>query len=278
MSDFIQLMTFPFLACLILTGIHSYLGIHVIKREVIFVDLSLAQIAALGASIALVLGHELDTPLSYWLSLGFTVVGAVVFAFSRSHKKLIPQEAVIGATYAVSASLLMLVLSLADEGDEHIREALIGKLLLVSDHEVLKMFLIYTTVGIFHYLCRKNFFLISENHEEAGKKLNIRFWDFLFYVSFGIVVTSSVKIAGVLLVFSFLVIPASCAFLFATTVRKQLLIGWSVGFLASIAGMAASYFFDLPTAPTIICILGAILYGSIFLKNAGSKPTLHETH
>ncbi len=267
MSDFIQLMTFPFLACLILTGIHSYLGIHVIKREVIFVDLSLAQIAALGASIALVMGHELDTPLSYWLSLSFTVVGAIVFSFSRFNKKLIPQEAVIGATYAVSASLLMLVLSLADEGDEHIREALIGKLLLVSDKEVLNMFMIYSVAGFFHFLFRKNFFLISESHEEAGKKLNLRFWDFLFYVSFGIVVTSSVKIAGVLLVFSFLVIPASCAFLFGKTVRKQLLIGWSIGFLASISGMAASYFFDVPTAPTIICILGAILYGSIFVKN-----------
>ena len=267
MSDFFQLMAYPFLACLILTGIHSYLGIHVIKREVIFVDLSLAQIAALRASIALVLGHELNTALSYWLSLSFTIVGAVVFAFSRFNKKLIPQEAVIGATYAVSASLLMLVLSLADEGDEHIREALIGKLLLVSDSEVLKMFLIYSTVGIFHFLCRKNFFLISENHEEAGKKLNLRFWDFLFYVSFGIVVTSSVKIAGVLLVFSFLVIPASCAFLFAQKIKKQLLTGWGISFLASISGMVTSYFFDLPTAPTIICILGAILYSSILVKN-----------
>lgn len=267
MHDFIELMTFPFLACLILTGIHSYLGIHVIKREVIFVDLSLAQIAALGASIALVMGHELDTPISYWLSLSFTIVGAIVFAFSRFNKKLIPQEAVIGATYAVSASLLMLVLSLADEGDEHIREALIGKLLLVSDKEVLKMFIIYSMVGIVHFIFRKNFFLISENHEEAGKTLNIRLWDFIFYVLFGLVVTSSVKIAGVLLVFSFLVIPASCAFLFGTVVKTQLIIGWAIGFAASILGMIASYFFDLPTAPTIICVLGAILYASIFIKN-----------
>lgn len=266
MSDFIHFMTYPFLACLILTGIHSYLGIHVIKREVIFVDLSLAQIAALGASIALVMGYELNSPLSYWLSLAFTVFGAVVFAFSRFDKKLIPQEAVIGATYAVSAALLILVLSLAKEGDEHIREALIGKLLLVSQGEVLKMFAIYSAVGIFHYIFRKNFFLISESHEEAGKKLNLRFWDFLFYVAFGIVVTSSVKIAGVLLVFSFLVIPASCSFLFGKTIKNQLLIGWAIGFTASALGMISSYVFDVPTTPTIICILGAILYTCIFLK------------
>ncbi len=266
MSDFIQFMMYPFLACLILTGIHTYLGQHVIERQVIFVDLSLAQIAALGASIALVMGHELSSPLSYWLSLGFTVVGAVVFAFSRLKKQLIPQEAVIGASYAVSAALLILVLSLADEGDEHIREALIGKLLLVTDMEVLKMFLIYAAIGAFHYIFRKKFFLISKSHEEASKQLNVRLWDFLFYVSFGIVVTSSVKVAGVLLVFSFLVIPAACSFIFSKTIKGRLFIGWMIGFLASAAGMAASYTWDLPTAPTVICLLGAVLYGSIFLQ------------
>ncbi len=271
MTDFIQFMMYPFLACLILTGIHTYLGQHVIERQVIFVDLSLAQIAALGASIALVLGHELSSPLSYWLSLAFTIIGALVFAFSRFKKQLIPQEAVIGASYAVSAALLILVLSLADEGDEHIREALIGKLLLVTDMEVLKMFLIYAAIGLFHYIFRKKFFLISKDHEEASKHLNVRLWDFLFYVSFGIVVTSSVKVAGVLLVFSFLVIPASCSLIFARTIKSRLIVGWAIGFLASAAGMAASYVWDLPTAPTVICLLGAVLYGSIFLKRGHSQ-------
>src|SRR3989338_84726 len=168
MSDLINLMTYPFFACLVLTGIHTYLGQHVIERQVIFVDLSLAQIAALGASIALVMGHELNTPLSYWLSLAFTIIGALVFAFSRLRKQLIPQEAVIGASYAVSAALLIVVLSLANEGDEHIREALIGKLLLVSQPEVLKMFLIYAAIGAFHFVFRKNFFLISRSHDEAA--------------------------------------------------------------------------------------------------------------
>ncbi len=269
MNDVLNFMLFPFLACLILTGIHTYLGQHVIERQVIFVDLSLAQIAALGASIALVLGHELNTPLSYWLSLVFTVAGAVVFAFSRFKKQLIPQEAVIGASYAVSAALLILVLSLADEGDEHIREALVGKLLLVSGPEVLKLFLIYSAIGIFHFVVRDKFFLISKDHDAAAQKLNVRLWDFLFYVSFGVVVTSSVKVAGVLLVFSFLVIPAACSVLFAQTIRRWLLVGWGIGFTASVLGMLASYFLDLPTAPAIICVLGAVLYLSIFIKNLG---------
>ncbi len=267
MSDFFGLMLYPFLACLVLTGIHTYLGQHVIERQVIFVDLSLAQIAALGASIALVLGHELNSPLSYWLSLGFTVAGALLFAFSRFRKQLIPQEAVIGASYAVSAALLILVLSLADEGDEHIREALIGKLLLVSNTEVLKMFLIYAVIGAFHFVFRKKFFMISANHEEAAKTINVRLWDFLFYVSFGIVVTSSVKIAGVLLVFSFLVIPAACSVLFARTIKSRLAVGWVIGFVGSIFGITGSYFLDVPTAPAIICVLGLVLYISIFIRN-----------
>lgn len=271
MSDFFSLMTYPFLACLILTGIHTYLGQHVIQRQVIFVDLSLAQIAALGASIALVLGHELSSPLSYWLSLAFTVIGALVFAFSRFRKQLVPQEAVIGASYAVSAALLILVLSLADEGDEHIREALIGKLLLVSGEEVLTMFLIYAAIGVFHYVFRKKFFLISKDHDEASKHLNVRLWDFLFYVSFGIVVTSSVKIAGVLLVFSFLVIPAACSILFANGIRSRLIVGWMIGLVASVVGMTSSYFFDLPTAPAVICVLGLVLYGALILKSVSAK-------
>ncbi len=271
MSDFFGLMTYPFLACLILTGIHTYLGQHVIQRQVIFVDLSLAQIAALGASIALVMGHELNSPVSYWLSLAFTVVGALVFAFSRFRKQLVPQEAVIGASYAVSAALLILVLSLANEGDEHIREALIGKLLLVSDMEVLKMFLIYAAIGIFHYVFRHKFFLISKDHDEASKHLNVRLWDFLFYVSFGIVVTSSVKVAGVLLVFSFLVIPAACSILFANTIKSRLMVGWMIGLAASMIGMTSSYFFDLPTAPAVICVLGLVLYLSLIAKNLAIK-------
>ncbi len=271
MNDFLSLMIYPFLACLVLTGIHTYLGQHVIERGVIFVDLSLAQIAALGASIALVMGYELNSPLSYWLSLAFTVAGALVFAFSRLKKQLIPQEAVIGASYAVSAALLILVLSLADEGDEHIREALVGKLLLVSQAEVIKMFLIYAAIGAFHFIFRKKFFMISKNHDEAAKHLNVRLWDFLFYVSFGIVVTSSVKVAGVLLVFSFLVIPASCSILFAQTTKARVLTGWAIGFIASILGIGGSYFFDLPTAPTVICILGAMLYLTLFLKKIPAK-------
>ncbi len=260
MNEFLHVMMLPFLACLILTGIHAYLGLHVIERQVIFVDLALAQIAALGASLSLIFGQGMDSAHSYWISLGFTIAGAAVFSLTRFKKQRIPQEAIIGIVYAVSAAALVMVLSRSGEGDEHIRQALVGNVLLVGWPEVLKIFVIYAVIGLFHFAYRKNFLLISQNADEAYRKgLNIRFWDFLFYVSFGVVVTSSVKIAGVLLVFSFLVVPAACAVLFARSVKNKLILGWTIGFLASVLGMAVSYYWDFPTGASVVCVFGVIL-------------------
>ncbi len=260
MEGFFQIMAWPFLACLILAGIHAYLGLHVIEREVIFVDLALAQIAALGASVALLFGHGLDSAGSYWISLGFTLVGAAVFSLTRFKKQRIPQEAMIGITYAVSSALLVMILSRSGEGDEHIRQTLVGNLLLISPAEVIKIAVIYTGVGAFHYLFRKRFLLISQNPGKAYEEgVRIRFWDFLFYASFGFVVTSSVKIAGVLLVFSFLVVPSACAVLFYEAPKARLFLGWSLGFLASVLGMALSYYWDFPTGASVVCVFGGIL-------------------
>jgi zinc/manganese transport system permease protein len=259
MENFIHVMTLPFLACLILAGIHAYLGIHVIERQVIFVDLALAQIAALGASFTLIFGYGMESAQSYWLSLALAVIGAAIFSLTRFKKQRIPQEAIIGITYAVSSAALILVLSQSGEGDEHIKQALVGNILLISPAEVLKISVVYSVIGAFHYLFRKRFILISIEPAAAAEKMNIRFWDFLFYVSFGIVVTSSVKIAGVLLVFSFLVVPAACAVLFFNDVKRRLLFGWAVGFTVSMAGMAISYFLDLPTAASVVCAFGVAL-------------------
>ncbi len=260
MSEFFHVMTLPFIACLILAGIYAYLGFHVIERQVIFVDLALAQIAILGASIALILGHEMDSALSYWLSLSFTIIGAAIFSLTRFKQQRIPQEAIIGITYAVSAALLIIVLSRSGEGDEHIKQALVGNILLVTTPEVIRVFWVCCFIGIIHFIFRRQFFIISENPDEAFKNgLNVRLWDFLFYVTFGLVVTSSVKTAGVLLVFSFLVVPSVCAMLFAQTQKGRLILGWLIGFLASALGMAASYYLDFPTGASVVCVFGAIL-------------------
>ncbi len=267
MHAFLHVMLLPFIACLILSGMHAYLGFHVIERQVIFVDLALAQIAAVGASFALILGYSLESSEAYWLSLMFTMVGAAIFSLTRFKKQRIPQEAIIGITYAVSAAFLIMILSRSGEGDEQIKQALVGNILLVSVPEVIKISVIYFLVGLLHFLCRRPFFLISKESIQAYRnRLNVRGWDFLFYVSFGIVVTSSVKVAGVLLVFSFLVVPPVCAILFSESLKTRMILGWCVGGLGSILGILVSYFFDFPTGASVVCVFGIILLAMGLVK------------
>jgi len=256
-----ELLLPAFVASLILTGIHAYLGVHVVERGVIFVDLSLAQIAALGTTVAYLMGHDLHSGMAYFYSLGFTFLGAAVFAFSRVHRKTrIPQEAVIGIVYAVSAAVAILVMSKATQETEHLKEMLVGNILSVTWPELFKTAVLYSLVGVFHYVLRDRFLLISMNEAEAERRgWNIRFWDFLFYVSFGFVVTSSVAIAGVLLVFCFLIVPSVTAMLFSARLGPRLAIGWSMGALVSAGGVALSYALDLPTGATIVATFGGAL-------------------
>jgi len=250
-----------FVASLILTGIHAYLGVHVVERGVIFVDLSLAQIAALGSTVAYLAGYDLHSSTAYLFSLGFTFLGAAIFAFSRSHRKTrIPQEAIIGIVYAVSAAIAILVMSKATQETEHLKEMLVGNILSVSWPELAKTAVLYALVGVFHYVFRRRFLTISMNEAEALRLgWNIRFWDFLFYMSFGFVVTSSVAIAGVLLVFCFLIVPAVTAMLFSERLGPRLAIGWTMGAFVSASGVALSYLWDLPTGATIVGTFGVVL-------------------
>src|SRR5216684_2619738 len=218
-TSMLAFLAAPFAASLILAGIHAYLGVHVVERGVIFVDLSLAQIAALGATIALLLpitGGDPHSPISYWISLAFTFLGAFVFSTIRSRRARIPQEAIIGICYAVASAAAILAMSKATSESEHLKDMLVGNILAVSWPEVGKTAGLYSAVGLFHYIFRRQFLTISTDHEKAeAAGLNIRFWDFLFYASFGFVVTSSVAIAGVLLVFCYLIVPSVAAMLYA---------------------------------------------------------------
>ena len=239
-----------FVASLILTGIHSYLGVHVVERGVIFVDLSLAQIAALGGAVGYLAGHEMHSEASYAYSLGFTLFGAAIFAFTKTHRRTrIPQEAIIGIVYAVSAALAVLVMSKATRETEHLKEMLVGNILSVSWPELGKTAALYALVGALHFAFR----------EAERRGWNVKFWDFLFYASFGFVVTSSVAIAGVLLVFSFLIVPSVAAMLFSERLGVRLAIGWTMGVLVSAAGVWTSFSLDLPTGATIVATFGAAL-------------------
>ena len=250
----------PFVASLILTGIHAYLGVHVVERGVIFVDLALAQIAALGATVAIVAGMDPHGRGSYWISLGFTFLGAAIFAFARTRRGHIPQEAFIGIAYSVASAMAILLMSKATGETEHLKDMLVGNILAVSWTEVRKTAILYALVGVFHYVFRKKFLLISMNHEKAeGLGISVRFWDFLFYASFGFVVTSSVAIAGVLLVFCYLIVPSVGAMLFADRIGPRLAIGWTMGTLVSALGCYLSVQLDTPTGATIVVTFGGVL-------------------
>jgi zinc/manganese transport system permease protein len=256
----------PFVASLILTGIHAYLGVHVVERGVIFVDLALAQIAALGATVAIVAGMDPHGRTSYWISLGFTFLGAAIFAFARTRRGHIPQEAFIGIAYSVASAMAILLMSKATGETEHLKDMLVGNILAVSWPEVRKTAILYALVGIFHYVFRKKFLLISMNHEKADSLgISVRFWDFLFYASFGFVVTSSVAIAGVLLVFCYLIVPSVGAMLFADRIGPRLAIGWTMGTLVSALGCYLSVQLDTPTGATIVVTFGGVLILMFFL-------------
>ncbi len=258
--EILQFLILPFLASLILTGIHAYLGVHVVERGVIFVDLALAQIAALGATIAVLAGMDPHGSEAYWISLGFTFLGAGIFALVRTRKAHIPLEAFIGITYAVASAGAILAMSKATGETEHLKDMLVGNILAVSRHDVIKTAALYGAIGLFHYIFRRRFLMISMNAEQArAEGISVRLWDFLFYASFGFVVTSSVAIAGVLLVFCYLIVPSVGAMLFAEKIGRRLAIGWTMGTLVSALGCYLSVFLDLPTGATIVCTFGGIL-------------------
>jgi zinc/manganese transport system permease protein len=248
-------------ASLIIAGIHAYLGLHVVERGVIFVDLSLAQIASLGAAIAVWQGYDPHTdPQIYWMSLGFTMIGALIFAMVKGHEARIPQEAIIGISYAVASAAVILAMSQATGEAEHLRDMLVGNILSVQWPEVWRTAAIYVVIGVFHFVFRKRFLEISVDHVGASARgVAVRFWDFLFYASFGIVVTRSVAIAGVLLVFCYLIVPSVGGMLFSSRIGPRLAIGWVMGTVVSMLGMYVSVLFDLPTGAAIVCTFGAAL-------------------
>jgi zinc/manganese transport system permease protein len=259
----LQFLAAPFAASLILTGIHAYLGVHVVERGVIFVDLSLAQIAALGATIAILLpwsDGDPHGPSVYWMSLCFTFIGAAVFSFVHSRTARIPQEAIIGIAYAVASAAAIVAMSHSTSQAEHLKDMLVGNILSVSWNDVWHTALLYGIVGAFHYGFRRQFLEISMDREGAvARGRPVPLWDFLFYASFGVVVTSSVAVAGVLLVFCYLIVPSVAAMLFADRIGARLAIGWSMGTVVSILGMYFSVVFDLPTGATIVCTFGLVL-------------------
>ncbi|MEH0862532.1 MULTISPECIES: metal ABC transporter permease [Halobacteriovorax] len=247
--EIISFLAAPFVMCLILVGIHCYLGLHVLKRGVIFVDLSLAQVASLGSTVALLFHLDHHSSLNYFISLGFTFVAAGYFAWAKKYEKYISQEVLIALVYAFASSAVLLVVNMMAHGAEHIKEILVGKILWVTWMDVLKTGVIYSIVALIHYIFRKQIIAASMEKSDSSS-----FWDFVFFSLFGVVITSSVGIAGILLVFSFLVVPALLSSNLVSSLKGQLLLGWVIGTILSFIGMTLSYVLDLPAGAIIVVV------------------------
>ena len=272
-----ELLLWPFVAGLVLTLIHAWFGLHVLARGVVFVDLSLAQVAALGLTVAILAGHGVQSDAAYWYALAFALGGAVLFALARGYERSIQQEAVIGIVYAVSASLGVIALDRAPQGAEHIKQLLIGSILTVTPREVAALAALYAFIGVVHLAVRRALVDVSFHPQQAAARgRRVFLWDVVFYGSFALVVTSSVRLAGVLLVFAYLIVPAALAGLFTSDLLRRVLIAWGVGVALTAAGLYASWTWDLPTGPAIVSAFGAAtaLIGLAFALKKFSLQTL----
>ena len=256
-----EVMKWPFVACLLFPPLLVYLGLHVVKREVIFVDLALAQVATLGTCVALLMGYHFDDRITFWISLAVTFLGAAFFSWSRNtNKAAVPQEAIIGITFVVAAAAVILLLSRVAGGKEELEHLLTGDILNVTKGEIGQRVLVFAALGAFYGTFHKRFVLISSDPERAfAEGLRVRLWDFLFYAAFALVVVSFVRLGGVLLTFSYLIVPAVCGTILATDWMKRLAIGWGVAAAASLLGLWASYKMDLPTGAAIVVASGLLL-------------------
>ncbi len=272
----IEFMLAPFVVCILLIGINIYFGIHVIKREIIFIDIALAQIAALGGTIAGILhdllpghgehSHDEHGMMWYLFAIGFTTLAALMFSVLKSKKLPIPLESLIGIAYAVAATGAVIILDKAAGGDVHVHEMVAGSILWVNWYQITVLLIVFGLVGLFHFLYRKRFLGLTDSYNN-GEKNNYSFWwDFLFYATFGIAVVFSVQVGGILTVFAFLIIPASISALFSENWLNRILIGWGLGTLVTVCGLYLSWTMDVPSSPTVILFLGVFLLLAIVVR------------
>jgi zinc/manganese transport system permease protein len=264
--DLLTFLAAPFILSILLVGIHAYLGLHVLQRDVIFVDISLSQVAALGGAISLFFNESADSPLSVACALGLCLIVAFALSMFRQMERKISQEAIIGITYALASGTLILVLDKLPHGGEHLKSALVGNILFVTWPHVLETATVYIAVGFIHFLFRKKFWAISSGREKS------MIWDFLFYFLFGVVITFSTHHAGVLVVFSILVVPAALACRFANDLSRRLAFAWAYGLAGIVAAFGLSIRFDWPAGAAIVTTLTAsffaILLGRLVYEKA----------
>lgn len=253
-------MMWPVMACVLLPGLLVYLGLHVVRRGIIFIDIAMAQMASLGVCFAVMKHLDPSGQATFWISLGFTLLAAALFASTGKRTGEVPQEAIIGIAYVVAAAASVILLSYSAEGDEQIKNMLVGNILLVTREEILRTLALFVGVGVFHWLAREKFMKLSFSPAEAAaSSMSVKLWDFLFYATFGLVVTSFVQIVGVLLVFTYLIVPAVCGILLAKRFGARLAVGLAFSLVGGVTGLMVSFYQDLPSGAAIVCVFGALL-------------------
>jgi zinc/manganese transport system permease protein len=252
-ADAVSFLLYPFAASVAFVLIHAYLGVHVLRRNIVFADLALAQLSALGATVAFALGYAPVSPAGFAYAFAFTTLGALLLTATRGLARFVSQEAFVGILYVAATAATVLVVDRSPQGAEHVKKILIGSILTVEPPELIKFAALYGVVGLAHWFARRPMLAVATEVEPAGRsRLAVSLWDFLFFLSFGVVVTSSVTTAGVLLVFSFLIVPAVIGAMFSRAVPVVLAIAWSTGILASAFGLAGSFVLDLPTGAAMV--------------------------
>jgi zinc/manganese transport system permease protein len=255
-----QVMKWPLAACLILPPLLVYMGLHVIEREVIFVDLALAQVATFGTSVALLFGYDAHDRIAFWISLGVTFLAAALFSWSRKRQSDVPQEAIIGITFVVAAAAVILLLSRVAGGKEELENILTGDILNVTAADVGQRAALFAAAALFFGVFHRRLAVISEDADRAfAEGVSVRLWDFLFYAAFAVIVVSFVRVAGVLLTFTYRIVPAVCGATLTRGWRNRLVVGWIVAVTASLIGLVTSYLVDLPTGAAIVCACGLML-------------------
>lgn len=259
-SDALAFLALPFAASVVFVLMHAYLGVHVLRRRIVFADLALAQLAALGATVAVASGHSATSAAGLGFALVFTATGAALLTLTRGLARWVSQEAFVGMVYVVATAATILVVDRSPQGAEHVKKILVGSILTVDPADVAKFTALYAALGLLHWLVRRPLLALSSETPPAGRtRVAVWAWDFAFFLSFGIVVTSSVATAGVLLVFSLLIVPAVIGSIFSSRLPVVLLIAWSVGIAACAAGLAGSYALDLPTGAAMVTALAGLL-------------------
>jgi len=271
----LAMLGLPLLACVMMVGILGYLGLHVLKREVIFIDIAVAQVAALGATVAHIFLHvHGDSPLALGCAIGATLLTALFFAVVRRRVSRLPIEATIGITYAIVAAGTLFAIGKSACGHSHVQEMLNGSLLWVGWSDLLWSALVFAGTGACFLACRAPFQRISDDYENAVREGGrVMGWDFLFYALCGIVITFAVRLAGVIVVFCFLIIPATLSALLAAKWHVRLLIAWAAGTIASIAGLLFCHWLDFSAGISVSLFLGISLLSVSICRGATKRKT-----